>query len=143
MATDGLLSFVIFLYADGEIQWATGSASGGTDGLGGTPAQVGFDAGDGIRYFTVPGSQTDEIINIASTSNVNIPGMWIFRIDGREVIAAGCQIVTATDDGMSDICSYPRKVSKLVIVLKYINLKYNFCHCLKTTVCSHICSYSI
>ena len=105
LATDGLLSFVIFLYADGEIQWTTGEASGGTGGLGGTPAQVGFDAGDGIRYFAVPGSQTDEIINIASTSNVNIPGMWIFRIDGQEVVAAGCQVVTATDDGMINIHS--------------------------------------
>ena len=45
MATNGVNSFVIFLYADGEIQWTTGDASGGTGGLGGTPAQVGFNAG--------------------------------------------------------------------------------------------------
>ena len=106
LATDGLLSFVIFLYADGEIQWTTGEASGGTNGLGGIPAQVGFDAGDGIRYFAVPGSQTDEIINIASTSNVGIPGMWIFRIDGQEVVAGGCQSVDAMDDGMNNITMY-------------------------------------
>ena len=106
LTTDGLLSFVIFLYADGEIQWTTGEASGGTDGLGGTPAQVGFDAGDGIRYFAVPGSQTDEIINIASTSNVGIPGMWIFRIDGQEVVAGGCQSVNAMDHGMNNITMY-------------------------------------
>ena len=113
LATDGLLSFVIFLYADGEIQWTTGDASGGADGLGGTPAQVGFDAGDGIRYFAVPGSQTDEIINIASTSNVGIPGMWIFRIDGQEVVAGGCQILNATDNGMNNITSYIIMCSKI------------------------------
>ena len=113
LATDGLLSFVIFLYADGEIQWTTGDASEGTDGLGGTPAQVGFDAGDGIRYFAVPSSQTDEIINIADTSNVGIPGMWIFRIDGQEVVAGGCQILNATDKGMNNLTSYVLMYSKI------------------------------
>ena len=101
LATDGLLSFVIFLYADGEIQWTTGDASDGFDGLGGIPAQVGFDAGDGIRHATIPGSRTDAIINITQTSNVGIPGVWIFRIDGQEVVLAGCQTVTSksTENG--------------------------------------------
>ena len=54
LATDGLLSFVIFLYADGEIQWTKGQDPGGTIVFDAVPAQVGFDAGDGIRYFTVP-----------------------------------------------------------------------------------------
>ena len=78
-------SFAIFLYADGEIQWTTGEASGGTDGLGGTPAQVGFNAGDGVNYAAVPASRTADIINIASTSNVGVPGVWIFQIN-EEVI---------------------------------------------------------
>ena len=99
LATDGLRSFVIFLYADGEIQWTTGDASSGTDGLGGTPAQVGFDAGDGIRFASVPGSYTDDIINIAETSNVGVAGMWIFRIDEEEVVIAGCQSIDTTGDG--------------------------------------------
>ena len=81
--TDGTVSYVKFLYADGEIQWTTGDASGGVDGFGGTPAQVGFDAGDGERFFSVPGSQTNEIINIVSTSNINIPGVWTFRVNGE------------------------------------------------------------
>ena len=102
LATNGLRSFVIFLYADGKIQWTTGSASGGTNGLGGTPAQVGFDAGDGIRHATIPGSRTDAIINITQTSNVGIPGMWIFRIDEEAVIIAGCQAVT-TENGITDL----------------------------------------
>ena len=90
MATNGINSFVIFLYADGEIQWTTGSASGGTNGLGGTPAQVGFNAGDGIRFASVPGSQTAAIINITTTSNVGIPGVWIYRVDEESIAMGGC-----------------------------------------------------
>ena len=49
MVTDGANSFVIFLYADNGIQWTTGDASDGFGGFGGTPAHVGFNAGDGVR----------------------------------------------------------------------------------------------
>lgn len=90
MATNGATSFVIFLYADGGIQWTTGDATDGVDGLGGIPAQVGFNAGDGIRYASVPGSQTSEIINIATTSNVAVPGVWIFQVDQEEIDNGGC-----------------------------------------------------
>ena len=42
LVTDGLYSFVLFNY--GDINWTTGTASGGDafTGLGGTPAQVGL-----------------------------------------------------------------------------------------------------
>ena len=40
-------SFAIFLYPQDGINWTTGDASGGKDGLGGTPAQAGINAGDG------------------------------------------------------------------------------------------------
>ncbi len=89
MATDGVTSFVLFLYADGQIQWTTGDASGGIGGLGGTPAQVGFNAGDGVRFTTVPGSRTNEIINIEYTSNLAVPGMWVFRVDEEHIVAGG------------------------------------------------------
>ena len=36
LATDGMETYAIFLYADGEIQWTTGDADGGTNGLGET-----------------------------------------------------------------------------------------------------------
>ena len=92
LGTDERRSYVIFLYADGEIQWTTGDASGGEGGFGGTPALAGFNAGDRIRFFNVPGSRTSEIINIASTSNVNKPGVWIFRIDDERIVTAGCSM---------------------------------------------------
>ena len=46
--TDGRSTFVCFNYPTNGINWTTGDASGGSGGLGGTPAQVGFDAGDGV-----------------------------------------------------------------------------------------------
>lgn len=84
--TDQVRSFAIFNYADGQIRWTTGDASGGRGGLGGTEAQVGFNAGDGIRYFNVPGSQTRDILNIDTTSNVGVAGLWVFRVDEEEMI---------------------------------------------------------
>ena len=86
MITDQVRSFVIFHYADGQIRWTTGDASGGSNGLGGTEAQVGFNAGDGIRFASVPGSQTPDIINIDTTSNVGIAGVWVFRVDVDEMV---------------------------------------------------------
>ena len=91
MATDGSNSFAIYLYADGMIQWTTGDASGGAGGLGGTPAQVGFNAGDGVRFEIVPESRTSDIINIDMTSNVAVPGVWVFQVDGENVTMGGCQ----------------------------------------------------
>ena len=81
LISDGECSFVTYLYADGLIQWTTGDASGGSGGLGGIPAQAGFDAGDQMRFFSIPGSQTADIINIDTTTNVGAPGQWTFRVD--------------------------------------------------------------
>ena len=63
------------------IQWTTGDADGGFEGLGGNPARVGLNAGDGIHFVNVSGSQTPSVIDIVNTSNVCIGGMWIFRVD--------------------------------------------------------------
>ena len=62
------------------------------DGLGGTPAQVGFDEGLGPsgQYFAVPASRTAAIVNISSDSNVNVPGRFIFSIEGSVTNADVC-----------------------------------------------------
>ena len=83
LATDGSRSFAIFLYLDDGIQWTTGSRNGGSNGLGGTEAQVGYDAGDSVNYYTINGSMTPSIVDIETTSNVGIPGMYIFEVDGN------------------------------------------------------------
>ena len=78
LATSELESFVIFLYAD--LQWTTGDKSFGNDGLGGTEALAGYNAGDLINSYTIAGSQTSRIINLTTTSNVGIPGRWVFKV---------------------------------------------------------------
>ena len=78
LATSELESFVIFLYAD--LQWTTGDNSGGFRGLGGTEALAGYNAGDRINSYTIAGSRTPRIINLTTTSNVGIPGTWIFKV---------------------------------------------------------------
>ncbi|XP_060113639.1 alpha-tectorin-like [Heteronotia binoei] len=85
LTTDGKRSYIILIY--GDIQWTTGAASGGDrrTGLGGTQAQAGFNSGDDKNYFSIPGSRTAEIINIIKTSNVHVPGVWVFRVDHFEV----------------------------------------------------------
>ena len=61
----------MFLYAD--IQWA------GT-------ALAGINAGDGVNHVTIPGSRTLSILDIEETSNVGIPGIWIFKVGGGKAL---------------------------------------------------------
>jgi MYXO-CTERM domain-containing protein len=73
-------------------QWTTGDASGGTGGVGGTPAQVGFDAGDLRNYVALPMSRSMAILDVCRTSNVpgGAPGLWRFQIRGG-VLEGGCR----------------------------------------------------
>lgn len=65
-----------------RLQWTTGDASGGSGGLGGIPAQAGFDAGNLTDFFTLPGSRTAAVLDLVNTSNVSpdTPGLWSFAI---------------------------------------------------------------
>ncbi|MCB1888576.1 MAG: hypothetical protein KDH20_13300 [Rhodocyclaceae bacterium] len=65
-----------------RLEWTTGDASGGSGGFGGTPAQAGFDAGDGVNFFTLPGSQTASVLDLKNTTNVagGPAGLWTFAI---------------------------------------------------------------
>ena len=72
VATDRVSTYACYIYpgvetgnANGGLDWTTGEASFGTaDGLGGIPAQVGFDKGDGRNFYSHPDSQTDRIRSI-------------------------------------------------------------------------------
>lgn len=68
-----------------EINWTTGDASEGENGLGGIPAQAGYDAGDGVNFFTLPGSREDKVVNLdTADSNTSTAGIWKFAIrDGQ------------------------------------------------------------
>nr|XP_042714715.1 sushi, nidogen and EGF-like domain-containing protein 1 isoform X6 [Chrysemys picta bellii] len=56
---------------------------------------AGFNAGDGKRYFNIPGSRTDDIVDVEMTTNVGIPGRWVFRIDDAQVQVGGCNNTTS------------------------------------------------
>ena len=118
LATDGLKSFAIFLYADGEIQWTTGDASGGSRGLGGTPAHAGYNAGDGIRFALLPESDTPEIINIDTTSNVGVPGVWMFEVDEENIAVGVCSNDSETEGTHGDLHSAVR--CYLCVVISFI-----------------------
>ncbi len=95
-------------------EWTTGDASGGMGGFGGTPAQAGFDAGNLRDFFALPGSFTREILNVCTTSNVGVPGLWQFQIRGGTVAMCGNRIVergeecddgnNRSGDGCSNVC---------------------------------------
>ena len=91
MVSDGIQSFTFFHYADGMIEWTTGDVTG-TNGLGGDPAEVGYDAADGISFYNTPASGTENILSIANTSNVGVGGVWALRLDEEEF-----PVITCTD----------------------------------------------
>ena len=73
-------TYAIYLYADGEIQWTTGDADGGVNGLGGNRAQVGFNRGDDTDFGVIPSSGMANVVDIETTSNVGVDGVYIFKI---------------------------------------------------------------
>ncbi|KAM9299510.1 alpha-tectorin-like [Gastrophryne carolinensis] len=91
LTTDGFKYLAIFNYKD--IQWTTGTASDGDPdtGLGGIPAQAGINGGNSTNYLVIPGSQTNDVLKIQSTTNVDYPGRWVFLVDKLEV-PGGCRI---------------------------------------------------
>ena len=67
LATNGTITLTAFLYSD--IQWER-------------RAQIGFNAGDGYSFFMLNEALTDETVTIDERSNVERPGIFVFRIDG-------------------------------------------------------------
>jgi MYXO-CTERM domain-containing protein len=84
--------------------FTTGDVSGGTDGHGGTAAQVGFDADDGVNYVSIPESLTAAVENVCITSNTTPPepGVYRFGVRGGHVTCAGGG--TACTTGMTGAC---------------------------------------
>ena len=81
LATDESRSFVFFLYND--LQW---NSSIFTDSY----AQAGFNAGDGVNFMMLKYSRTANITLLVNESNVNVPGLFAFRIDTTDIQAGGC-----------------------------------------------------
>jgi len=85
-----------------KCEWTTGDASSGSGGFGGTPAQVGFDAHDGVNYVSVPNSLTMAILDQCIGSNVGMPGIWRFSVSGGRVACPDAGEVC--DTGMLGAC---------------------------------------
>lgn len=74
-----------------SIQWESGSASGGTDGLGGSCARAGFSNGSTTAY-EIPGSGVcGDFLNgganeLRSASNIQTPGRQLFQVRSGEVV---------------------------------------------------------
>ena len=60
------MTFVFFIYH--AIQWGDG-------------ANIGFNAGDGTRFFMVQDALTNQVLNIDERSNVGVTGLYIYRVD--------------------------------------------------------------
>ena len=105
--TDKLNSFQLILTDQGsgdfqiefnydKIQWETGGASGGTNGLGGTPARVGYTigansavelAGSGISGAFLDGGPSDTQL-ISNSRGSNVAGRYIFNGRGGVIVDA-------------------------------------------------------
>jgi Ca2+-binding RTX toxin-like protein len=71
---------VIFRYE--TVNWTTGSASGGTGGLGGTVARAGYSTGDGASWYELPQSGNESaILGLETTpGNTGVAGYYKFSI---------------------------------------------------------------
>lgn len=97
-----------------DMQWETGDASGGVDGLGGTSAAVGFSAGTGVpgtfNQFPgslVPGSLIDGGTNALVESSRNSPvlGRYVFEILSEEVVLQGSLQGSVTDSDANPLAA--------------------------------------
>ncbi|MBS4010497.1 MAG: hypothetical protein KGZ72_07050, partial [Roseovarius sp.] len=77
-----------FRYED--VNWTTGEASGGTNGLGGTVARAGYTSGTGVEgtFFELPQSgNQDEILSLdVIPGNTGLIGIWNFAVRNGGVV---------------------------------------------------------
>jgi len=71
------------------LEWTTGDLSGGTNGLGGTPAVAGIDAGDTINAVALPNSGTSAVMNLVNLTNANDPGVFRYRLANGTLPSCG------------------------------------------------------
>ena len=94
-----------FEYRYNRLEWTTGDFSGGIGGLGGTEAQMGFDAGNLTDNWSHPDSQTPAILDLVTTSNVGEPGVWRFSVRSGAPTVCGDGILSGDeecDDGNTE-----------------------------------------
>ncbi len=83
---------MIYRYED--INWTTGDASSGFNGLGGVIARAGYSAGDDAHYFEIPFSGNQQgMLNLEEymVSNANEPGVWKLSVQDGNVSGIGLE----------------------------------------------------
>lgn len=84
-----------FYFNYDQIQWETGDASGGSGGLGGISAAVGYNAGQGNAagtYAMLPGSLINGALldggpdSLVAGTNNNVPGQFMFQVRNGSVV---------------------------------------------------------
>jgi len=74
-----------FIYQ--AINWTTGDASGGSNGLGGTVARAGFSAGDGNNFFELPQSgNQNAMLELPASSGSGGTGVYVFQVRNGTVV---------------------------------------------------------
>ena len=109
------------MYADREIQWTTGDADGGINGLGGIPAQVGFNKGDGTGFTTITNSRTKHIIKVTSASNIGIPGILVFKVSDKNI---SIRKLNFTSDNDNDNDEFDPAFNGKVFIFSFANTWY-------------------
>jgi len=74
-----------------NIDWVSGDASGGVNGVGGIAANAGYAIGDGSTYYELPasGSQDSMLLLEQAKGNTGEPGLWVFEVRNGSVTVAG------------------------------------------------------
>lgn len=69
-----------------ELNWTTGNASGGSNGLGGTVARAGFSSGNGVDFaeLSASGNQAG-MLGLTGTSNVGVAGLYRFEVRNGQI----------------------------------------------------------
>ena len=75
IASDARHSFIFFIYD--RLQWTTGDASGGRNGVGGRSARAGINAGDGRNSLSIYGSGTSLMLRMNYNSNCGVRGVFV------------------------------------------------------------------
>lgn len=75
-----------------NVEWTTGNSSGGSGGLGGTPARAGYTAstGDPAAYFELSASGNQDALLALDEmeGNTGQVGRWFFSVRSGEIVSA-------------------------------------------------------
>ncbi|MDX1908720.1 MAG: hypothetical protein SF053_16910 [Bacteroidia bacterium] len=96
---------VIFSY--GDMQWTTGSSSGGTGGFGGHAATIGVNLGDGVVCQDYGRFDREGVAYYGNTADQGCPPNEVSHLDFRSVCFNGRDGVLATPMGIVTFSGQP------------------------------------